>query len=117
MSSLHVCRILTRPYMGNGQKLPKIAENLQGSTAVADSGISTVHICVVEILGSGNYFDDPLHICFVVRKENKTHIENIACMLQLKYMHVRQSDFTKTNPPKNHKGREGRQLRGSWIHL
>ena len=63
-------------------EIPKIAENLQGSTAVADSGISTVHICVVEILGSGNYFDDPLHICFVVRKENKTHIENIACMLQ-----------------------------------
>ena len=34
---------------------------------------------------------------FIIRVKNKIHIVHIACLLQLKYMRVRQSKFTKTN--------------------
>lgn len=68
MSSLHICRILTRQ-----RKLQHKAENLQGSTAVADPGISTV------------------------KKFNKYNI----CCLALVYLRPYDSSFIKINhhPP------------------
>ena len=41
----------------------------------------------------------PLNTCaFVVRVENKLHIVHFACLLQLKYIPVMQSKFTKSTP-------------------
>ena len=43
----------------------------------------------VEFLGSGHCFDAPSYILylFVVNVENKIHMVNITCWLQLKYKH------------------------------
>ena len=71
---------------------------------MTDPGISVVSLSAVEFFGSGNCLM-LLHLatydqCFVVRSENKIHIVNIAYRLQLKYIRVMKSDFTKTKPPK-----------------
>ena len=119
MSTLHVCRILTRPHIRNRWRLPNIAGNVQGSTTVTDPGISTVRLSAVEFLGVWELFWCSFTYiqCFVVRSENKMHIVNNAYCLQLKYMLVMQSDFTKTKPQKLIKGKWGRPVRSSWIHL
>ena len=54
----------------------------------------------VELLEPGVCFDPPPNIphFFLVRVENKMHIVYIACWLQLKYVRVMQSKFTKNKP-------------------
>ena len=54
----------------------------------------------VDFLESWDCFDAPQHIpfAFVVRVKNKIHIEHIPWLIQLKYMRVMQSKFTKTTP-------------------
>ena len=67
-SMLHASVILTRPFMGNMQKLTNIALILQGSTAVTDPEISTVRLCTVEFLGFEKCFDVvPSHISNVLK--------------------------------------------------
>ena len=75
-------------YMGNRRKLPNIAENLQGSTAVADPVISAVRPNPVVFFVSGSCIDIPN--VFFMTVEDKIHIVTIACWLQLKYMCVMQ---------------------------
>ena len=62
----HVYMILTRPFMGNRQKLTNIADILQGSTAMTDPEIATIRISTVEFLGSEKCLDVPSHISNVL---------------------------------------------------
>ena len=68
----------------------------------------------VELLGSGTCFDAPLHIpnVFVVN----TYFKH-ACWLQIKYMRVMQSNFTKNKPNKFFKRGGARPVSRSWIRL
>ena len=69
------------------------------------------------ILGIWELFWCPfITLFFWVRVENKRHIINIACWLQLKYMRVMQSKFTKTPPVFFQTGGAHPVIR-SWIRL
>ena len=70
---------------------------------MADPGISKPGDAIPERqnIWVRGLFDEPSNIpLFFFRILNEIHTVNIDCRLQVKYMRVTQSKFTKTNPEK-----------------